>query len=331
MHRHQLNGVRIGVDGAQLQALLLVVRAFQPGEEAHHVAHAARGEHKAASARLPLLRAHAVGARVNHGVDARGRHSVGGGHLVEGVQVYARHQRVGARADRQLNVQEHGAFNLVEQIAQVVAQARAEHAHLLGEGAQTLQARRGEAAATVVLAVERFAVRAVLRQVLDCLDERNVPRGVIHRALEHLVQLLLCGAQMLGGQTAAGTPAGPLGGAVLCFLCFLEQAQGHLLPQGPLTLANQRLRPVPQRQQVGTTQAPAGTREQAGQRIRTVRVGQHAQRRGQVHDLRLREQAAQAHLLHRNVQALALLANRVQLAVGAGQHGDLGHLQAWTH
>ena len=253
---------------------------------------------------------------------------------MEGVQVYARHQRVGTRADRQLNVQEHRAFNLVEQIAQVVAQARAEHAHLLGEGAQTLQARRGEAAATVVLAVERFAVRAVLRQVLDCLDERNVPRGVVHRALEHLVQLLLGGAQMLGGQTAAGTPAGTLGGAVLCVLDLfglLEQAQGHLLPQGPLTLANQRLRPIPQRQQVGTAQAPAGTREQAGQRIRTVRVGQHAQRRDQVHDLRLREQATQAHLLHRNVQALALLTNCVQLAVGAGQHGDLGHLQARTH
>ena len=253
---------------------------------------------------------------------------------MEGVQVYARHQRVSTRADRQLNVQEHGAFNLVEQIAQVVAQARAEHAHLLGEGAQTLQARRGEAAATVVLAVEGFAVRAVLRQVLDRLDERNVPRGVVHRALEHLVQLLLCGAQMLGGQAAAGIPAGPLGGAVLCVLDLfglLEQAQGHLLPQGPLTLANQRLRPIPQRQQVGTAQAPAGTREQAGQRIRTVRVGQHAQRRDQVHDLRLREQATQAHLLHRNVQALALLANRVQLAVGAGQHGDLGHLQARTH
>ena len=139
---------------------------------------------------------------------------------------------------------------------------------------------------------------------------------------------------MLGGQGAAGTPVGTLSGAALCFLGFfglLEQAQGHLLPQGPLTLANQRLRPIPQRQQVGTTQTPASTREQAGQRIRTVRVGQHAQRRNQVHDLRLREQAAQTHLLHRNVQALTLLTNRVQLTVGAGQHGDFGHLQARTH
>ena len=77
---------------------------------------------------------------------------------------------------------EHRAFNLVEQVAQVVAQARAEHAHLFGEGAQALQGRRGEAAAAVVFAVEGFAVRAVLRQVLDRLDERDVPRGVIHRA-----------------------------------------------------------------------------------------------------------------------------------------------------
>ena len=45
----------------------------------------------------------------------------------------------------------------------------------------------------------------------------------------------------------------------------------------------------------------------------------------------MRKQTAQAHLLHRNTQALALNTNRVQLTVHTRQHRNLGHLQARTH
>ena len=114
VHGHQLHRVRVRFDGAQRQALLLVIGTFKPREEAHHVAHAARRQQEAARTRVALLRAHAVRAGVNHRVNTRRRHAVGGGNLVESVQVRARTQRVGTRADRQLNIQQHGPLNLVQ-------------------------------------------------------------------------------------------------------------------------------------------------------------------------------------------------------------------------
>ena len=105
VHGHQLHRVRVRLHGAQRQALLLIIGALKPREEAHHVAHTARRQQEAARARVALLRAHAVRAGVNHRVNTRRRHSVGGGHLMESVQVRARTQRVGTRADRQLNIQ----------------------------------------------------------------------------------------------------------------------------------------------------------------------------------------------------------------------------------
>ena len=90
---------------------------------------------------------------------------------MESVQVRARTQRVGTRADRQLNIEQHGPLNLVQQRAQILAQTGTQHAHLLSKSTQTLQRRRGEAAAAVLLTVEGFAVRAVLRQVLHRLNQ----------------------------------------------------------------------------------------------------------------------------------------------------------------
>jgi len=89
---------------------------------------------------------------------------------VESVQVRARTQRVGTRADRQLNIQQHGPLNLVQKRTQILAQTGTQHAHLLSKSTQTLQRRRGETAAAILLTVERFAVRAVLRQVLHRLN-----------------------------------------------------------------------------------------------------------------------------------------------------------------
>ena len=110
-----------------------------------------------------------------------------------------------------------------------------------------------------------------------------------------------------------------------------EHTQRHLLTQGTLTLTHQRLRPITQRQHIRRAQTPTRTRQQARQGIRTVRISQHTQRRHQIHNLRLGEQTAQTHLLHRNAQTLALHTNRVQLSVHTRQHRDLGHLQARTH
>ena len=163
VHGHQLHRIRVRLHSAQRQALLLIIGTLKPRQKAHHVAHAARRQQEAARTRVALLRAHAVRAGVNHRVNTRRRHAVGGGNLVESVQVRARTQRVGTRANRQLNIQQHGPLNLVQQRAQILAQTGTQHAHLLSKSTQTLQRRRGEAAAAVVLTVEGFAVCAVLR------------------------------------------------------------------------------------------------------------------------------------------------------------------------
>ena len=105
VHGHQLHRIRVRLHSTQRQALLLVIGTLKPREEAHHVAHAARRQQEAARTRVAFLRAHAVRTGVNHRVNTRRRHSVGGSYLVESVQVRARTQRVGTRADRQLNIQ----------------------------------------------------------------------------------------------------------------------------------------------------------------------------------------------------------------------------------
>ena len=89
VHGHQLHRIRVRLHGAQRQALLLIIGALKPGEETHHVAHAARRQQEAARTRVALLRAHAVRAGVNHRVNTRRRHAVGSGNLVESVQVRA--------------------------------------------------------------------------------------------------------------------------------------------------------------------------------------------------------------------------------------------------
>ena len=89
VHGHQLHRIRVRFHSAQRQAFLLIIGTFKPREEAHHVAHAARRQQEAARTRVAFLRAHAVRAGVNHRVNTRCRHAVGGGHLVESVQVRA--------------------------------------------------------------------------------------------------------------------------------------------------------------------------------------------------------------------------------------------------
>ena len=138
---------------------------------------------------------------------------------------------------------------------------------MLSKSTQTLQRRRGEAAATVLLTVERFAVRAVLRQVLHCLNQGGVARGILHRALEGFVQTLLGGAQVLCFQADIFGVAG--------VFSLGEHTQRHLLTQGTLTLTHQRLSPITQRQHIRRTQTPTRTRQQARQSIRTVRISQH--------------------------------------------------------
>ena len=252
VHGHQLHRVRVRFHSAQRQALLLIIGTLKPRQKAHHVAHAARRQQEAARTRVALLRAHAVRAGVNHRVNTRRRHAVGGGNLVESVQVRTRTQRVGTRADRQLNIQQHGPLNLVQQRAQVLAQTGMQHAHLLSKSTQTLQRRRGETAATVLLTVEGFAIRAVLRQVLHRFNQGGVAGGVLHRALEGFVQALLGGAQMLCLQADVFGVVGIFG--------LREHTQRHLFTQGTLTLTHQRLRPIAQRQHIRRTQTPARTR-----------------------------------------------------------------------
>ena len=89
VHGHQLHRIRVRFHSAQRQALLLIIGTLKPREEAHHIAHAARRQQEAARTRVAFLRAHAVRAGVNHRVNTRRRHAVGGGHLVESVQVRA--------------------------------------------------------------------------------------------------------------------------------------------------------------------------------------------------------------------------------------------------
>ena len=323
VHGHQLHRVRVRLHRTQRQALLLIIGTLKPRKETHHVAHAARRQQEAARTRVAFLRAHAVRAGVNHRVNTRRRHAVGGGNLVESVQVRARTQRVDTRADRQLNIEQHGPLNLVQQRAQILTQTGTQHAHLLSKSTQTLQRRRGETAAAVLLTVEGFAVRAVLRQVLHRLNEGGVAGGILHRALEGFVQALLGGTQVLRLQADSRCVVG--------VFSLGEHTQRHLLTQGTLTLTHQRLRPITQRQHIRRAQTPTRTRQQTRQGIRTVRIRQHTQRRHQIHNLRLGEQTAQTHLLHRNAQTLALHTNRVQLTVHTCQHRNLGHLQARTH
>ena len=89
VHGHQLHRIRVRFHSAQRQALLLIIGTLKPRQKAHHVAHAARRQQEAARTRVALLRAHAVRTGVNHRVNTRRRHAVGGGHLVESVQVRA--------------------------------------------------------------------------------------------------------------------------------------------------------------------------------------------------------------------------------------------------
>ena len=252
VHGHQLHRIRVRFHSAQRQALLLIVGTLKPREEAHHVAHAARRQQEAARTGVVLLRAHAVRTGVNHRVNTRRRYAVGGGNLVESVQVRARTQRVGTRADRQLNIEQHGALNLVQQRAQILAQTGTQHTHLLRESTQTLQRRRGETATAVLLTVEGFTVRAVLRQVLHRLDEGGVAGGVLHRAFEGFVQALLGGAQALCFQADVF--------GIVGVFSLREHTQRHLFTQGTLTLTHQRLRPIAQRQHIRRTQTPARTR-----------------------------------------------------------------------
>ena len=150
------------------------------------------------------------------------------------------------------------------------------------------------------------------RQVLYRLNQRPVLAEVFHSELAGFFKALLRPAQLL----IRGA------GDLLPRLLGVGPAHVPALPD-----TSELIRPFPQRQQVCGTQPPPCPGQQTHQRIRPVRVCQHAKHRHHINHLGAFQKPAQANHLCGHPQCLTRLPDRFHLAAGAGQHRHGGHIR----